>query len=259
MARRVTESITSSTFLPWSRKYSATASATKQARMRSGAGRSEVATTTTDLRHALRAQIVLEKRAHFAVALADQRDHADVGRVVAAHGAEQRALADAAAAEDADALALAAGQQAVDGANAGDQRLGDVLALERAGRSGEKIVESRPQRSAAPPSIGSPKPSSTRPSRPGPARTSAAERRATIVSPSCRPSVSSSGIESTRPSRNPITCMRTGGPATCGSRRNRPEPPAARSIRSAGRPFRVTSPGTLHTDRRGFDHPEVAR
>ena len=52
----------------------------------------------------------------------------------ARHGAEQGALAHAAAAEDADALSLAARQQAVDGADAGDQRLGDVLALERIGR-----------------------------------------------------------------------------------------------------------------------------
>ncbi len=50
MASRVTESITSRTLAPWSRKYSATASATKQARTRMGAGLSEVATTTTDLR-----------------------------------------------------------------------------------------------------------------------------------------------------------------------------------------------------------------
>ena len=48
IARRVTESITSSTLLPQSRKYSATAIATNPARMRSGAGWSEVATITTE-------------------------------------------------------------------------------------------------------------------------------------------------------------------------------------------------------------------
>lgn len=47
IANRVTESITSSTLAPWSRKYSAIASEVKQARTRKGAGRSEVATTTT--------------------------------------------------------------------------------------------------------------------------------------------------------------------------------------------------------------------
>ena len=50
MASRVTESITKRTFFPWSRKYSLIARARKAARMRSGAGRSEVATTTTLLR-----------------------------------------------------------------------------------------------------------------------------------------------------------------------------------------------------------------
>ena len=47
IARRVTESMTSSTCAPWSRKYSAMANEVKQALTRSGAGRSEVATTTT--------------------------------------------------------------------------------------------------------------------------------------------------------------------------------------------------------------------
>ena len=47
MASRVTESITRSTLAPWSRKYSAIASEVKLARTRRGAGRSDVATTTT--------------------------------------------------------------------------------------------------------------------------------------------------------------------------------------------------------------------
>ena len=72
---------------------------------------------------ALRAKLIFEKAADLAIAFADHGDHGDVGRIVARHGAEQRALADAAAAEDADALAFAAGQQGVDGADAGDQRL----------------------------------------------------------------------------------------------------------------------------------------
>ena len=52
------------------------------------------------------AEFVFEEAADFAIAFADHGDHGDVGRVVARHGAEQGALADAAAAEDADALAL---------------------------------------------------------------------------------------------------------------------------------------------------------
>ncbi len=82
---------------------------------------------------ALGAELVFEEAADLAIAFADHGDHGDVGRIVARHGAEQRALADAAAAENADALALSARQQRVDGADAGDQGLGDVLAVERVG------------------------------------------------------------------------------------------------------------------------------
>ena len=89
---------------------------------------------------ALRAQFLLEKIAHLAVALADQRDHADVGRIVPRHRAQQRALAHARAAEDPDALPFAEGQQTVDRADAGHQRLRDVLALQRSRRRGVKIV-----------------------------------------------------------------------------------------------------------------------
>ena len=78
-------------------------------------------------------ELIFEEAADFPIAFADHRNHRDVGRVVARHGAEQRALSDAAAAEDADALTFAARQQGVDGADAGDQRLGDVLAVERVG------------------------------------------------------------------------------------------------------------------------------
>ena len=60
---------------------------------------------------------------------------------MARHRAEQRALAHAAAAEDSDALALAAGQQAVDRANAGDQRLRNMLAVERISGRPVEIVE----------------------------------------------------------------------------------------------------------------------
>ena len=77
---------------------------------------------TTDRFEALGAEIVLEEAADFAAALADQRDDRDVGRRAARHHAEQRALADAAAAEEADALAAAAGEQRVDGAHAGAHR-----------------------------------------------------------------------------------------------------------------------------------------
>ncbi len=45
------------------------------------------------------AQFMFEKAAHFAVALADQRNYGNVGGILPRHGAEQRAFPDAAAAE----------------------------------------------------------------------------------------------------------------------------------------------------------------
>ena len=48
---------------------------------------------------------------HFAAALADQAHDDDVGAGVARHHAEQHALADARAGEQADALAASDGQQ----------------------------------------------------------------------------------------------------------------------------------------------------
>jgi hypothetical protein len=64
---------------------------------------------TTERFNAFLAQIVLEEFADFAVAFADEGDDIDAGGTGARHGAEQGAFADAAAAEDADALAFAAG------------------------------------------------------------------------------------------------------------------------------------------------------
>ena len=80
-------------------------------------------------RESFGAERVLDEVAHFAAALAEQRDDVDVGLRLARDHAEQRALADARAGEDADALAAADREQAVDRANARLERLGDDLAL----------------------------------------------------------------------------------------------------------------------------------
>src|SRR5579862_1633983 len=63
-------------------------------------------------------------------------------------------------------------------------------------------------RTGGPSSMGRPNPSSTRPSSPGPTRSNASSRRAITRSPGCRPSVSSSGMDSTRSLRNPMTWER---------------------------------------------------
>lgn len=86
-------------------------------------------------------KFVFEKAFYFAVAFANEGDDGDVGPVVFAHGAEKRAFADTGTAEDADALAFAAGEQAVDDTDAGDERLGDVFAGERTGWWSVEIVK----------------------------------------------------------------------------------------------------------------------
>ena len=87
-----------------------------------------------------RAELLFEELAHFSVAFADHRDDADIGRVVAGHGAEQRALSNTRAAENAHTLAFADGEQAVDGADSGDQCLGNRHPFERPGRGGEQVI-----------------------------------------------------------------------------------------------------------------------
>ena len=129
-ASRVSESITNSTSRPRSRKYSAIAVAQWAACTRTSAGSSLVATTTT-LLASRRAEIALDELVDLAAAFADQGDHVHVGRRVARHHAQRHALAHARAGEDAHPLPLAAGQQAVDGADAGRQRLDDPRPLDR--------------------------------------------------------------------------------------------------------------------------------
>ena len=74
-------------------------------------------------REAFGAQIAFDEFVDFTTSLADQTDHDDVGGRVATHHAEQHALADAGAGENAEALAAAAGEQGVDDVDAGAQRL----------------------------------------------------------------------------------------------------------------------------------------
>ena len=65
--------------VPWSRNHSAMRVAVNAARRRTSAGSSEVATTTTERAQALLAKVVLDELAHLTAALADQREHRDVG------------------------------------------------------------------------------------------------------------------------------------------------------------------------------------
>ena len=77
----------------------------------------------------LRAQILIHELHNLAAAFAHQRDHVDVRLDVARDHAHQRALAHAAARENAHALALADGEHAVDDAHAHLDHLADGRAV----------------------------------------------------------------------------------------------------------------------------------
>ncbi len=74
---------------------------------------------------------VLDEFLDLAAALADQADDDDIGRRVARHHAQQHRLADAGAGEQAEALAAADGEQRVDRAHAGVERLAHRVAVHR--------------------------------------------------------------------------------------------------------------------------------
>jgi hypothetical protein len=76
----------------------------------------------------------LEEVPHLAAALADQGQHVDVRLAGSRDFAQQRALADAAAGEDAHPLALAAGQQSVERPQPEHERLGDAPPAQRGRR-----------------------------------------------------------------------------------------------------------------------------
>ena len=120
----------------------------RRACTRASAGSSLVATTTTLLASAgprSRNKKSLTSRPAFA----DQGDDVDVGGRVARHHAQRHALADARAGKDADSLSLAAGQQAIDRADAGRQRRVDARSLDRGDRRRARAVRDRPRPAAA--------------------------------------------------------------------------------------------------------------
>jgi hypothetical protein len=86
-------------------------------------------------RTAFVAEDVLDEFLDLAAALADQADDDDVGRGEARHHAHQHRLADAGAGEQAQALAAADGEQRVDRAHAGVQRLAHRVAVHRIDRA----------------------------------------------------------------------------------------------------------------------------
>src|SRR3954449_7460067 len=140
------------TSAPRSRKCSAIVVAVSAALMRTSAGWSDVATTTT-LRSRPsgptsrsmnsptsrpsappRPEVPLAAHAHLPTTLADQADHVDVGGRRAGDHAQQRRLAHAGAGEDPQALAAPARDHPVERADAEPDALADARAIERIGR-----------------------------------------------------------------------------------------------------------------------------
>ena len=99
--------------------------------------------------HALGAEVLLEELAHLAATLADQADDPDVGVGAAGDLGQQAGLADAGAGEDAQALALAAGHEGVQRADAEGQRLLDPGAGERVRRLAGQVDVVTPASPAA--------------------------------------------------------------------------------------------------------------
>ena len=136
IAKRVTESIISSTSRPWSRKYSAMAVATSAPR---GAHERRLVAGRHDhhrARQSFRPEVALDEFAHLAAALADQRDHVDIGAVAwrascpAARSCRRRSR------RRCPSAARGRGEQTVDGANAGTERRLDAGTLQRVRRIG---------------------------------------------------------------------------------------------------------------------------
>ena len=92
-----------------------------------------------------RAERVADEVAHLPAALADQRDDGDLGARVPRHHAEQRALADAAAGEQTDALTPTEREQGVDRAHADVER----AVHGRAGKRVDGCRVPRPSRAVA--------------------------------------------------------------------------------------------------------------
>ena len=122
-----------STRRPWSRKYSAIAVATKAAFRRTRLGASLVAQTTTERARPAGPSDSSRKSTTSRPRSPTERDDVHVRLGLARDLSHQRRLADARAGEEADALALADGEQRVEHAHAQRQGPADARARQRVG------------------------------------------------------------------------------------------------------------------------------
>ncbi len=136
--------------MPWSRKYSATLVAANAARSRTNGGLSRCRHDDDRAFEAFGPEVVFQEAANLTAALADEGNDRDIGSCALGHHPQQRALAHAAATEDANALAASARQQSVDGSHARAQRRRDRFACQGVDRYRlQRIFRRRTERSEA--------------------------------------------------------------------------------------------------------------
>jgi len=91
--------------------------------------------------HPFFAEVVFDELPNFAIPFPDKCDYVDVGGMVPAECAEQRAFSNAAPSEQADALSDAKRKKRVNDANTGFERPGNPFPRQWVGRYGTEIIE----------------------------------------------------------------------------------------------------------------------
>ncbi|OPZ01963.1 MAG: hypothetical protein BWZ09_02615 [Alphaproteobacteria bacterium ADurb.BinA305] len=202
MAKRVTESSSSSTLLPCARYASATAVAVKALRTRNGAGWSEVATTTT-------LRLSPSSPRSFSRNSRTSRPRSPISPTTTMSACTPRAIMPS-------SVDLPTPEPAKrptrwprpSGMNVSTARIPvGIASLMRSRRRalGRVEVVGTTAGRKRPPSIGRPSPSSTRPRRFSPGSGSIGRSPATTLQPACSPSMSPSGMSRTVWCRKPTT------------------------------------------------------
>src|SRR3954471_2669705 len=203
VAKRVTESIINMTSAPWSRKCSAIAVAVSAALMRTSAGWSEVATTTTERSMAGPRSRSMNSRT--------SRPRSPTRQITLMSADVERAIIPSS--EDLptpEPAKMPSRWPRPEGTSESSARTPSVTRSMMRGRAGGDGAEptigrwARPS-SGGPPSIGLPKPSRTRPSSAVPGGTETRRPGAGTTSPGPMPCISPIGMSSVRPERKPTT------------------------------------------------------
>jgi hypothetical protein len=207
MANRVTESIMSITFLPWSRYDSAIAVAVNAARSRKGAEVSEVATTTTE-------RFIPSGPRSFSMNSRTSRPRSPTRPTTTTSAEQPRAIIPSSVdLPTPDPAKRPMRWPRPMGVKASRARTpvarGSRILWRRSGCGGLELCSMRSTGIMPSPSKGLPRASKTRPNSSGPVRGRSGLSSAATSQPTCKPEVSPSGMRRTRCSRNPTTSART--------------------------------------------------